>query len=131
MEESIIRSMNILALAYMGDALYEIRVRESLLREHPREKVQKLHGRAIRFVCASAQAQAVRGMIAEGFLTEAEQEIVKRGRNRAVNPPKNADPSDYRYATGFEALIGVLFFREEIRRMEEVIQRAIELLKTE
>lgn len=123
--------MNILTLAYMGDALYEIRVRESLLREHPREKVRDLHRRAIRFVCASAQARAIRSMIAEGFLTEAEREIVKRGRNRAVNPPKNADPADYRYATGLEALIGVLFFREEIRRMEEVIQRAIELLETE
>ncbi|MDO4720204.1 MAG: ribonuclease III domain-containing protein [Peptostreptococcaceae bacterium] len=127
----MIRSMNILALAYMGDSLYETRVRESLLREHPREKVRALHSRAIRFACASAQAQAVRSMIAEGFLTEDEQEIVRRGRNQAVHPPKNADPADYRYATGLEALIGALFFREENRRMEAVIQRAIELLKNE
>lgn len=121
--------MSVITLAYMGDALYEVKVREKVIEDEPGQKVQQQHRSAIRFVCAAAQAKAVKTMMAEEWLSEEETQIVKRGRNRASNPTKNADLQDYRYATGFEALIGWLFFYERQVRMEEVIDRAIEILK--
>lgn len=131
MEENTVKSLNVLLLAYMGDSLYEIRIREFLIRRYPREKVKEIHKKAIRLVSASAQARAVLAMLREDFLTEEEIDMVKRGRNKAVNPTKNADPSDYRWATGLESLIGLLFFQEKIGRMEEVIGEAVRLLSAE
>lgn len=129
MEENQLKTMSVVAMAYMGDALYEVRVREMILRRAPGEKVHRLHQEAIRFVCAAAQAKAVKTLTAESFLTEEEQDLVRRGRNRATHPTKNADHGDYRYATGFEALIGWLFFRNEIKRMNQIIDRAIDCLQ--
>lgn len=129
MEENQLKTMSVIALAYMGDVLYEVRVREMILKHTPGEKVRRLHQAAVRFVCAAAQAKAVKELITEGFLTEEEQDLVRRGRNQAAHPTKNADPNDYRYATGFEALLGWLFFRSKIDRMNEIIDQAIDCLK--
>lgn len=129
MEENQLIAMGVIALAYMGDTLYEVRVREHVIQTCPGQKVRSLHQAGVGFVKASAQALAVMTMMEEGFLNEEELAMVRRGRNRSANPPKNADPSDYRYATGFETLLGYLYFKGAQERMEEIIDRAIEILK--
>lgn len=131
MEENTLKNIGMIPLAYMGDCLYEVKVREYIIRQFPNDKVNNLHRRAVSFVKASAQSKAILQMKEEGFLSEIEQDIVRRGRNQAANPPKNADLSAYRYATGLEALIGYLFFKGDIQRMEQIIEKAMNLLKEE
>ena len=106
-------SLSPVALAFMGDAVYESLVRDYLI-TNLRIPTAKLHGACVGFVKASAQADAVRKMTP--FLTDEEQTIFRRGRNaNTTHVPKNAAPADYRYATGFEALFGYLHLcgREE------------------
>lgn len=110
-----------LELAYMGDAIYDLYVRERLLKKGG--KVQQLHRQAIKQVCAHAQAEAL-GRI-EGELTEAEAGVVRRARNARQTPPKNADAAEYHRATALEALIGYLYLSEQHQRMDELIRRAL------
>ena len=113
------RQINTTALAYIGDAVYEIYVREHVLAasgeasaSSGKQKafgahVDALHRRAIRYVRADGQAKAIKAMLAEGFLTAEEEALVRRARNhKSASKPKNADAMDYKYATAFEALIG-------------------------
>jgi ribonuclease-3 family protein len=81
---------------------------------------------SISYVRASAQAQIVRELLPE--LSETEERMVKRGRNTASQVPKNANPSDYRYATGFETLIGYLFLCGETERMKNLIYQSIDVI---
>ncbi len=126
--KDILASMNVLALAFMGDAVYESAVRKHILILNPFLKVNELHKRAVSYVKASAQAAAVIDMLHEDFLTEQEISVVKRARNHASNTPKNADVSDYRYATGLEALIGYSHLIGQEQRTSKIISRAIEVI---
>ncbi|MGE5653441.1 MAG: Mini-ribonuclease 3 [Bacillota bacterium] len=100
-------NLNSLALAYMGDSVYEAYIREKMLATQT-VKVNQLHRLAISWVKASAQAQLARRL--ELLLTEEELDILRRGRNaKSGHVPKNADVADYRLATGFEAIIGYLY----------------------
>lgn len=110
-----------LELAYMGDAIYDLYVRERLLKRGGR--VQQMHRQAIRQVCAGAQSQAL-GRI-EGELTVAEAGVVRRARNARQTPPKNADAADYHRATALEALIGYLYLSDQHQRMDELIRKAL------
>lgn len=123
--KDISASINVLALAFMGDAVYESAVRKYILFSNPFLKVNELHKRAVRYVNASSQAVAVIDMLHNNFLTEQEVSVVKRARNHASNTPKNADVSDYRYATGLEALIGHLHLKGDQNRTQQIIERAI------
>ena len=116
-----------LELAYMGDAIYDLYVRERLLKKGGR--VQAMHREAIRKVCAHAQAEAL-GRI-EGELTEAEAGVVRRARNAQQKPPKNANPAEYHRATALEALIGYLYLTEQQARMDELIRKALSEDNTE
>ena len=130
------RQTNTTALAYIGDAVYEIYVRERVLAASGEKNggavsgiasgkqkafgahVDALHRRAIRYVRAEGQAKAIKAMLAEGFLTAEEEALVKRARNhKSASKPKNADAMDYKYATAFEALIG--FWHLMARRGDE------------
>lgn len=123
--ESDIRQLNALTLAYMGDAVYEQAVREHLIRSG-RVKPNTLHKLATRYVSAVAQASAVRAMEADGFLSEGERAVVRRGRNaKAGHVPKNTDVQTYNYSSAFEALIGWLYLLGRTDRLEEVIGCAI------
>ena len=123
-----IQNLNTTTLAYMGDAVYEVRVREMLI-EHDPHDVSRLHKEAVRFVSANGQAYAMKKM-AEGFLTDEELRLYKRARNhRSMSRPKNTDPKVYKIATGFEALLGYLFLAEETDRMDEIITEAIRLIE--
>ncbi len=120
-----VKDLSSLALAYYGDALYEVFIRERVIRLGASPKVDVLNKAGIRYVNAAAQAKAVKTMIDEGFLSEEEQVIAKRARNhRTATKAKNADPVDYKWATALEALIGWLKLTGQENRMTEVMEEA-------
>lgn len=105
-------------LAYLGDCVYELYVRTHLMSDG-NHKVNDLHKAATKFVRASAQAEFYHRI--EGLLTEEEQAAFRRGRNAKSHPPKNADMSDYKTATGVEALLGHLCINGELERLSELM----------
>lgn len=114
-----------LVWAYMGDAVYEMYIREYVINQGLC-KNGLLHKKSIKFVSAKAQCAILKNL--EEKLTEEEQDIVRRGRN--ANPhsaAKNADIVEYKYATGFEALIGFLHLTEQKERLDEVLKMCVEL----
>jgi ribonuclease-3 family protein len=115
------KQLNSLALAYMGDAVYEVHVRHHLL-QLGRVKPNQLHKEATRYVSAKAQAQILRRMKQDNLLTEEELAVVRRGRNaKSGTVPKNTDVQTYHHSTAFEALIGFLFLSGETDRLTEII----------
>lgn len=121
--------LNALALAYMGDAVLEQRIREHLL-VAGRVKPNTLHKEATKYVSAKAQSNVVHRMIEEGFLSEEELAIFKRGRNaKSGSVPKNTDVQTYRNSSGFEAVIGSLYLRKEMQRVEEIVNYTIETIE--
>ncbi len=118
--------LNSLALAYMGDAVYEKYIRHHLLLKGA-VKPHLLHRESTRFVSAKAQNIIIHRFLEENLLTEEEQGVVRRGRNaKSGSVPKNTDVQTYRYSTAFEALIGFLYLSEQQVRMEELIALAIQ-----
>jgi len=116
--------LNPLVLAYIGDAVYELYVRIHISKNGAL-KTNALHKASIGFVCAKAQANILDKI--EEKLSEEELNIVRRGRNANSNTiPKNASVADYKKATAFEALIGYLFLKNDIKRLEEIIRVAIQ-----
>lgn len=119
---------NTTALAYMGDAVYEVYIRKYVLRYVP-SRAYRMNRMAVPFVCADGQARAVREMMSEGFLTEEEIRLVKRARNHtSTAKPRGSSPVEYKWATGFEALVGALYLDGETERLEEVIAEAVRIL---
>ena len=117
--------INTSTLAYLGDAVYELMIREWLVEQNP-NRVDKSHKAAIKYVSAEGQAKAAKTMIANAFLSEDEERLLKRARNhRTMSKPANADPRNYKVATGFEALIGYLYLLDEQERLHEVVSEAI------
>ncbi|MFZ3590874.1 Mini-ribonuclease 3 [Bacillus sp. DJP31] len=121
--------LNSLALAYMGDAIYESQIRHHLLLKGS-VRPNKLHKEATSFVSAKAQAYIIHELFNRGIITEEEEGIVKRGRNaKSGTTPKNTDVQTYRYSTGFEALIGHHFLTKNHERLTELIELSIELIE--
>ncbi|MBS4770685.1 Mini-ribonuclease 3 [Carnobacteriaceae bacterium zg-ZUI240] len=114
--------LNGLTLAYVGDAIYEIYVRDYLVRNGI-IKPNHLHRASTQFVSAKAQAMIMQAMLdCDGLLSEQEIAIYKRGRNtKSATSAKNTDILTYRVATGFEALMGYLHLDKQINRLEELI----------
>ena len=122
-----LKAVNTTALAYMGDAVYEQAVREHLLRRGS-YNANLLHRIATGFVSASAQARVIKTMFDE--LSEEEQSLVKRARNRKYrSKSRSADPVTYKWATAFEALVGYLYLDEDEERLGQIIKRAFEILE--
>jgi ribonuclease III family protein len=120
-----VKLMKSLALAYMGDAVYEVFVREYLLGKGA-VKPNDLHKEAITFVSAKAQAAVLLDWLKEKVLTEEEESIVARGRNaKSGSVPKNTSVQTYRYSTAFEALIGYHYLSKQEARLEELLNLAI------
>ncbi len=112
-----------LTLAYIGDGIYEIVVRTVIVDEANRQ-VNKIHKAASNLVKAETQAKMIHLIMDD--LTEEEVRIYKRGRNaKAVTRAKNASMSDYRTATGFEALMGWLYLTGQSERMMQLIKKCI------
>ena len=123
LEDTDIRTYSPLTLAYIGDAIYELVIR-TILVEKGNTQVNKLHQRASKLVKASAQSEIVEKL--KPYLTEEEMGIFKRGRNaKSFTMANNASMSDYRRATGFEALMGHLYLTEKWDRMLELIKIGI------
>lgn len=110
-------------LAFMGDAVYEILVRNyivSVLHTPP----ARVHPESVNLVKASAQANAVKRI--SHILTEEEHTIFRRGRNaNTVHVPRNASAADYRYATGLEALFGYLYLSDRMDRVHEIFNTIV------
>jgi ribonuclease-3 family protein len=114
-----------LALAYLGDAVYDLYIRQYVLCLKKRRPNQ-LHRSATRFVSAKAQAQAVRRM--EPELTEEERDMLRRGRNaKSHDAPKNTNVQDYRLSTGFECLVGYLYLCGRYKRLEQLMRMTLGL----
>ncbi|MCI5901108.1 MAG: ribonuclease III [Blautia sp.] len=123
LENRDIRTYSPLTLAYIGDAIYELIIRTVLVKKGNCQ-VNKLHGRASELVKASAQSD-IMGVI-QPMLTEEELAVYKRGRNaKSPTMAKHATMTDYRRATGFEALMGYLYLTENYSRMLELIRAGI------
>ena len=126
MEEVDIREYSPLTLAYIGDCIYDL-VIKSLVINEGNKKVNKLHQETSRLVQASAQSLMMRTM--QEHLTEEEHAVYKRGRNaKSVSPAKNQSITDYRRATGFEALLGYLYLKKDYKRLLDLVKIGLDSL---
>ena len=116
-----INQINILTLAYLGDSVYELKIREYLI-DKGIYKVNKLQKESLKYVTAKNQCVYINNMLDKNMLTEEEIDIVKRGRNAKVySHPKNTDIVTYKWATALECLFGYLKLKENEKRIEELI----------
>lgn len=116
--------------AYLGDALYELYIRENLIKEGPTKTTGELHQEAIKYVKAEAQARIVRFIGSQ--LTEEEKKIIKRGRNqKSGHIPTHTNVITYRYSTAWEGLLGYLYLTGREERMKELIGFGYAYLKAE
>jgi ribonuclease III family protein len=118
------KQLNSLALAYMGDAVFEQYVRNHLIQKGT-VRPNFLHKEATAYVSAKAQSYVIHKFLEGDFLDEEETAVVRRGRNaKSGTIPKNTDVQTYRYSTAFEALIGYLYLSGAEERLEEIILAA-------
>lgn len=117
------RQYNPLALAFLGDSVYEVMVRERLLLE-ANQPAAKLHEKKVQLVCAEFQAQAADRILSR--LTEDELGVYKRGRNANNTVPRHTAAQDYHKATGLEALFGYLHLMGAEQRLAELFAVCIE-----
>lgn len=115
------KQLSPLNLAFIGDCVYEILVRETLVAEANRP-VNDLHKESVRFVSAKAQTEAYEKI--KDLLTEEETSVFKRGRNAKVgHSPKSATEGEYHCATGIEALFGFLYLSDRTDRIKELFSK--------
>ena len=127
MKEVDVHSYSPLTLAYIGDSIYDLIIKSLVINQGNRQ-VNKLHKETSMYVQASTQSLMMRAMQAE--LTEEEHAVYKRGRNaKSVSPAKNQSITDYRRATGFEALLGYLYLKKEWKRMLDLVKIGLDSLK--
>lgn len=129
MQEMDIREYSPLTLAYIGDSIYDLIIKSLVINEGNKQ-VQKLHQETSSLVQASAQSKMMRTL--QEILTEEEHAIYKRGRNaKSVSPAKNQSITDYRRATGFEALMGYLYLKKDMKRLIDLVKIGLDSLKEE
>lgn len=118
------RMFNPLQLALIGDAVYEVYVRNYIFNKNQGLSAHKIHVEAIKYVKAQAQSNMMQ--ILMPILSEDELYIFKRGRNtKSATVPKNANVRDYRAATGMEALVGYLYLTNQQDRLLEILEKGI------
>ena len=126
MKEVDVREYSPLTLAYIGDCIYDL-VIKSLVISEGNKQVNKLHQETSKLVQASAQSLMMRTM--QEHLTEEEHAVYKRGRNaKSVSPAKNQSITDYRRATGFEALLGYLYLKKDYKRLLDLVKIGLDSL---
>ncbi|NCB44450.1 MAG: ribonuclease III [Clostridia bacterium] len=115
--------MNTTALAYIGDAVYEVYIRKHVLSKGS-VHVDVLHQKSVEYVRADGQAAALKRIFDR--LTPDEQALVKRARNhKSSSRPKSTDPVTYKWATAMEALVGYLYIENQSRRLDEIMDWVI------
>ena len=116
------KTINVQALALLGDAIFSLYIREELLKlgiNNPK----KLQAKSVEYVSAKGQVKILNNLIEENQLTEEELDIVKRGRNnKKESHPKNTEIITYKLSTGFEALLGDLYLNNK-ERLEELLSK--------
>lgn len=127
MQEVDIKEYSPLALAYIGDSIYDLIIKSLVLNEGNKQ-VQKMHRETSTYVQASAQSLMMRKL--QEHLTEEEHAVYKRGRNaKSVSPAKNQSITDYRRATGFEALMGYLYLKKDWKRMIDLVKIGLDSIE--
>lgn len=127
MQEVNIESYSPLTLAYIGDCVYDLIIKTMVISEGNKQ-VKKIHQETSKIVQASAQSEMMR--VIQEVLTEEEHAVYRRGRNaKSVSPAKNQSLTDYRRATGFEALMGWLYLQNDWKRMIDLIKIGLEHLE--
>ncbi|MDD6043855.1 MAG: ribonuclease III domain-containing protein [Eubacteriaceae bacterium] len=122
------KEINTTALAFLGDAVYEVYARNHLMLAGD-QNADRLHKKAIRYVCADGQAKAVRSLM-EDYLSEEEIALVKRARNRkTASKARSADAVTYKMATAFEALLGYLYLEGQTERLEDIVREAFKRIE--
>ena len=120
-----LRLINPLTLAFVGDGVYEMLVREEIVNRYTSLSANKLHTLAVEMVRATAQARGF--AVIEPVLTEAELTVFKRGRNsNGVTPPRHTSAADYRTATGLEALFGWLYLGGDQQRIRALFKMILD-----
>lgn len=120
-----VRAYSPLALAYIGDAIYDLVIRTVVV-ERANRPSNELHRIVVRYVSAGAQAGIVQALMDR--LTEEEQAVYRRGRNSKPHTmAKNASAEDYLKATGFEAVLGYLYLKGDMPRVLALVKDGIEL----
>lgn len=116
-----VKLINVITLAYLGDSVYEVYIRDFLIKKGI-AKVEKLQKEAIKYVSAKGQSKILTYLIDNDFLNDHELDFVRRGRNyKRDSHPKNTDIITYKMSTGFETMIGYLYYEGKIERLEEII----------
>jgi len=119
-----IRELSPLVLAYLGDAVYEVFIRTYVVANN-NVPVCRLHKYSTSYVKAKAQSDIIHKIIEK--LTDEEKDIVRRGRNaKSATIPKNADVTEYKYATGFESLLGYVYLKRDYNRLMELLKMCVE-----
>ena len=121
--EKFPESASALNLAFLGDCVYDLYVRESLVRRYPEKPAREIHRMATESVCAKAQAQAAAKLF--GLLNETERTVYLRARNAHTGHlPKNAAPAVYHAATAIEAVAGYLYLSGNLERLGVLFELA-------
>ena len=121
-----VNEINVLVLAYLGDSIYEVYVRQYLVKKGI-ANVNDLQTESIKFVSAKAQAEILKDLIDKDYFNDEELSVIKRGRNyRSGRHPKNCDVVTYKYATAFETLIGYWYLSEKKEKIDKLM---LEILK--
>ncbi len=120
------KEVSSLALAYLGDAVLEIYIREYVIRIG-KTKIDQLHRSAVRFVNAKAQSKIYDSI--QDQLNDDEMVVLRKGRNAKKNIPKNVEMVDYRKSTGVEALLGYLFLKGDKDRINELVSYIISTIE--
>lgn len=124
LEDRDLRTYSPLTLAYIGDGVYELIIRTILVKKG-NCPVNQLHKRSSRLVKAATQSAMME--VLEPLLTQEELSVYRRGRNaHSPTMAKNATMADYRRATGFEALMGYLYLKEDFSRLLELAHAGVE-----
>ena len=122
-KRQMIESYSPLTLAYIGDAIYDLVIRTVVVGRANRP-ANILHHITVKYVSAGAQARIVTAL--QERFTQEEQEVYRRGKNaKPHTTAKNASPGDYRKATGFEAVLGWLYLKNEMERVLELVREGI------
>ena len=120
------RDINVLALAYLGDSVYEVYIRKYLI-DKGICNVNELQKEAIKYVSAKGQANFLNKMLEDNFFDEKEISIIYRGRNhKSHKAPKNTDIKTYKEATGFETIIGYLYINNKNDRINDIMNYILE-----
>lgn len=121
----MIDNINVLVLAYLGDTIYENYVREYLIKSGL-NNVNELQNASINYVSAKAQCKFLKELMDDNFFNDEEISVIKRGRNHKSNRhPKSCDIITYKNATSFEAIIGYLKLKNDINRIEEIVNKIL------